>query len=113
MSKNIIGETFKQFLIGGSFVAGISIISNYFDPIFGGLLAGIPIGLPTIYFIKKVNAHAYITNLSMTTILLCVTTILYYYLFVHIKWEKNTAIIPTMTFWFSAIIIIYLIEKIK
>ena len=113
MSKNAVSETIKQFIIGGTFVGGISIISNYVDPIFGGLLAGIPIGLPTIYFIQQSKAHAYISNLSMTTILLCVTTLLYYYLFVHIKWKKNTAIIPTMSFWFFSILVIYYIEKMK
>ena len=110
MSTNY-SEILKEFLIGGTTVAGISYLGNYVDPILAGLLAGIPMGLPTIYFIQQAKAEAYIRNLSFTTVLLCITTLLYYYLFVKLNVGKNIGIVYTMSFWFISIIAIYYIEK--
>lgn len=104
-------EIIKQFLIGGSFVSGITFLGNYVDPILAGLIAGIPIGLPTIYYVKSSKAHTYIKNLSVTTILLSSVTLLYYYLYVHLKWDKNSTIIFTMTIWFIVVLLIYWFQK--
>ena len=106
-----VSKILKEFLIGGGMVAGISYLGNYTDPILAGLIAGIPIGLPTIYFIQQSKAIPYITNLSLTTILLCVVTLAYFYIFVKLKWGKNISIAYTMIFWFLAVMVIYYIQK--
>ena len=112
MSKSVqVGEILKQFAIGGTMVASISLVGNFVDPILAGLLAGIPVGLPTIYFIQNSQALPYIKNLSITTFLLLFVTLLYYFLFTKIKMDKNYTIIPTMGIWFLAVFVIYFIQK--
>ena len=106
-----LGEVLKQFAIGGTMVASISLVGNFVDPILAGLLAGIPVGLPTIYFIQKSQALPYIKNLSMTTFLLMFVTLLYFYLYAKVKMDKNYAIIPTMSLWIVAVLVIYFIQK--
>ena len=112
MSKSIqIGEVLKEFAIGGTMVASISLVGNLVDPVLAGLLAGIPVGLPTIYFIQKSKALPYIKNLSMTTFLLMFVTLLYFYLYAKVKMDKNYAIIPTMSIWIVVILIVYFVQK--
>jgi hypothetical protein len=101
----------KEFLFGGTMVASISILANFVDPILAGLLAGIPIGLPTIYFISKDKATSYITNLSITTFMLLAVTLLYFYLYTKKKWSKNITILYTMFIWLISVIIIYVLQK--
>lgn len=101
----------KEFLFGGIMVSSISFVSKFVDPILAGLLAGIPIGLPTIYFISKDKATPYITNLSLTTFILLVFTLIYYYLYTKKKWSKNITILYTMLIWFISVVIIYIIQK--
>ena len=48
-----MNEIIKQFLIGGTFVSGISYMANYVNPVLAGLLAGVPIGLPSTFFIQQ------------------------------------------------------------
>lgn len=104
----------KPFLTGGLFVAGISFIGNKVDPILAGLLAGLPIGLPSTYFISDKKAPKYVLNLAYTTILLTIVTILYTFIYVikH-NTDKNTGIIISMSVWFVLVSLIYIYQKYK
>ncbi|GAG78500.1 unnamed protein product, partial [marine sediment metagenome] len=74
---------FKEFLIGGTFVAVISGLGNYVDPLLAGLLAGVPIGLPsTIFIIGKTKSKAYVINLTIAVIMLMIVTFLFYYIYI-------------------------------
>jgi len=101
----------KEFLFGGTMVATISYLANFIDPRLAGLLAGIPIGLPTIYFICKDKAVPYIKNLSITTFILLAVTLLYFYLYTKKKWSKNITIIYTMSIWVILVFFIYGIQQ--
>ena len=107
----IFCDSLKQFLMGGTLVSGISLISNYVNPVLGGLLAGVPIGLPTIYFINNINAPSYIKNLILTTFLLFIITLVYYILYIKYNFGKNITIIYSVSIWLIAVIIIYLLQK--
>lgn len=107
----------KEFLIGGTFVAGISYIGNYVDPLLAGLLAGIPIGLPSAYFIlNKQKSKEYVRNLALTTIVLTFVTILFYFTFVKYDFDKNVGITISMGIWLIIVLILWktrFVEKIK
>jgi hypothetical protein len=102
-------EIIKQFVIGGVFVSGISYVGNFVNPVLAGLLAGLPIGLPSTYFIlTSSKAKDYVSSLALTTILLTIVTCLFYYLFVHTGYlTKNIGIVVSMTIWLTGVILIW------
>jgi hypothetical protein len=108
-------EIMKQFIIGGVFVSGISYVGNYVNPVLAGLLAGLPIGLPSTYFIlNSTKAKQYVSNLSLTTILLTFVTCLFYYLYVHAGYmSKNMGIAFSMSIWLIGVILIWQLREIK
>ena len=108
-------EIIKQFIIGGVFVSGISYVGNYANPVLAGLLAGLPIGLPSTYFIlNSTKAKQYVSNLSLTTILLTFVTCLFYYLYVHAGYmSKNMGIAFSMSIWLIGVILIWQLREIK
>ena len=108
-------EIMKQFIIGGVFVSGISYVGNYVNPVLAGLLAGLPIGLPSTYFIlNSTKAKQYVSNLSLTTILLTFVTCLFYYLYVHAGYmSKNMGIAFSMSIWLIGVILIWQLRETK
>ena len=101
-------QIIKEFLIGGTFVAGISYIGNYVDPLLAGLLAGVPIGLPSAYFIlSKQKSKEYVRNLALTTIVLTFVTILFYFTFVKYDLDKNIGIAISMGIWLLIVLILW------
>lgn len=110
-----MSEIIKQFIIGGTFVAGISYIGNYVNPVLAGLLAGLPIGLPSTYFIlNSTKAKDYVSNLALTTILLTMVTCLYYYLYAHAGYlSKNMGIAFSMSIWLLGVVLIWQLRTTK
>lgn len=110
-----MSEIIKQFIIGGTFVSGISYIGNFADPVLAGLLAGLPIGLPSTYFIlNSTKAKAYVSSLALTTILLTMVTCLYYYLYVHAGYlSKNMGIAFSMAIWLIGVVLIWQLKSSK
>jgi len=104
-----MNEIIKQFMIGGIFVSGISYMGNYVNPVLAGLLAGIPIGLPSTFFIhNSIKAKSYVSNLAITTILLTAVTCLFYYLYVKAGYmSKNGGIVLSMGIWIIGVIILW------
>ena len=102
-------EIIKQFIIGGVFVSGISYMGNYVNPVLAGLLAGLPIGLPSTFFIQNsTKAKNYVTYLAITTVLLTTVTCLFYYLYVHAGYmSKNMGIALSMALWIIGVILIW------
>jgi hypothetical protein len=108
-------EIIKQFIIGGVFVSGISYVGNYANPVLAGLLAGLPIGLPSTYFIlNSTKAKQYVSNLALTTILLTFVTCLFYYLYVHAGYmSKNMGIAFSMSIWLIGVVLIWQLRVTK
>jgi len=108
-------EIIKQFVIGGVFVSGISYVGNFVNPVLAGLLAGLPIGLPSTYFIlNDTKAKAYVSNLALTTILLTIVTCLYYYLYAHTgNVSKNMGIAFSMSIWLIGVVLIWQLRTTK
>jgi len=99
---------FKEFMIGGTFVAVISGLGNYVDPLLAGLIAGIPIGLPSTIFINgKLKSKEYVTNLTITSALLLAVTLLFYYIYIKKDIEKKKSIAIAMGIWIIIVFILW------
>ena len=102
----------QSFLAGGSFVATINYIGNHVDPIFAGLLSGLPIPIITTYYIKDSKAKNYVLNLVYTGLAATIVTIIYGILFVWTNnVTKNQGIIIAISLWFLFITLMYYYQK--
>ena len=109
-----MNEIIKSFILGGSFVAVISYISTQVNPVLGGLLAGVPIGLPTIYFIvchKK--SQVFILNLIYSTLILSTVTIVFYLMYQRANISKNISLSSSMLLWLVIVITIWKLRTKK
>jgi len=98
--KNIINSLPIQFLIGGLTVAGISYFSNHLaNTAISGVIASIPIGLPSSIFVKDSKLKGYSTHLLIMTGVLFLATLMFWFLFNHMKINKYVAVLYSMLFW--------------
>lgn len=100
----------KEFLLGGTMVAAISYLGNSVNPLLAGLLGGIPIALPSLYFVQGThNIKVVSTTLLVSTFLLFTTVVIFYYLhFVKQSGEsKNKALIWSMVIWLIITLILW------
>jgi uncharacterized membrane protein (GlpM family) len=100
----------KEFLIGGTTVSAISYVGNNLNPVLAGLIGGIPIALPSLYFIKNDrNIKLVSTTLLVSTLLLFATVVVFYYLrFIRSPGlSKNQAIVQSMLVWLVVTIILW------
>lgn len=103
-----------QFLIGGLTVAGISVLSNKVgDPILAGVVASIPIGMPSTIFVKDEQVKSYTWNLLVMTSVLVLATSVNYYLINHVGVDKYKSAGLSMAVWAGLGLIYYLFEKFK
>lgn len=94
----------KEFLIGGTTVVAISYFGNSVDPLLAGLLGGIPLALPSLYFVTgEQNVKAVSTTLLFSTFLLFLTVVTFYALHYSKKVviPKNRALVISMSVWLA------------
>ena len=99
-----------EFLIGGVAVSTISYFGNHLSPVLAGLIGGIPIALPSLYFINNDrNIKLVSTTLLVSSLLLFITVVVFYYLrFIRSPASsKNQAIVQSMLFWLVVTIILW------
>jgi len=90
-----------QFLIGGLTVSGISYVSNILNnPLLGGIIAGIPLGMPSTIFVKDSNVKGYTWNLMIMSTVLLLSTILNWFLINIVRYDKYTSVMISMALWF-------------
>ena len=111
--QDFLNSTPGQFIIGGTTVSGISYLSNFMNPLLGGIFGGIPIGLPSSVFIDDNKVLSYLENLSVMTIILSIVTISGYLLKKHTKKSKYEIIKITMSIWGITALIYYLLRLYK
>lgn len=91
-------EVLKSFILGGTLIGGSKFISQYIDPSYSPLFAGLPTGLLTIAFISgSENRQIYLKNYILSTITLLSTLLLINLTFSDID-EKS--IIIGFVLWF-------------
>lgn len=103
-----LGALLQSFAVGGSTVAGINYLGNYMSPLAAGIFAGVPIGLPSGYYIGNDKAAAYYSHLVVMTFVLFLATLVTYVLIVNYKMDKNKAIGLGMLTWFMCGLLYYL-----
>ncbi|MDA9298857.1 hypothetical protein N9P79_00660 [Crocinitomicaceae bacterium] len=110
--KKFFNSLAGQFIIGGLTVSGISAFSNQLgNPILAGIIASIPIGMPSTVFVKNNQIESYTwTNLVLTSVLV-ISTMVNYYLINHAGYDKYQSVEISMGIWTGLGIFYYLIAK--
>ena len=87
--QHLMSSTPGQFLIGGLTVAGIGYFGNTAaNPAIAGVIAAMPIGMPSSIFVKDSKVGGYAWNLLMMSFVLQFVTFTNWYLIVHAGWSK-------------------------
>lgn len=93
-------QLIAQFIIGGLTVAGISYYSNSLtDTVLAGVIASIPIGMPTTILVKDSNVKGYATNLLWMTAVLFFVTFTSWFFITKMRYTKYKSVILSMTIW--------------
>lgn len=101
-----------QFVIGGATVAGISYISNNLNnPLLAGIVASIPIGMPSTIFVEDNQLKSYTWNLLVMTSVLVLATLINYYLINHTKYTKYESVDISFSVWAGLGLIYYCVTK--
>ena len=101
-----------QFCIGGATVAGISFISNHLNnPLLAGIVASIPIGMPSTIFVKNSQIMSYTWNLLVMTSVLVLATIVNYYLINHADYNKYESAGISFAIWAGLGAVYYFVAK--
>ena len=110
--KKFVNSLPGQFLIGGLTVAGISAFSNILNnPVLAGIVASIPIGMPSTVFVKDNQVASYTWNLLVMTSVLVLATSTNYYLVNHAGYNKYQSAVVSMAVWAGLGAICYFVEK--
>ena len=100
----------KEFLIGGTTVVAISYFGNNVDPLLAGLLGGIPLALPSLYFVTgDQNVKSVSTTLLFSTFLLFLTVVTFYVLHYSKRADipKNKSLVIAMSVWLAVTICLW------
>ena len=101
-----------QFMIGGATVAGISFISNHLNnPLLAGIIASIPIGMPSTIFVKDSQVLSYTWNLLVMTSVLVLATTINYYLVNHAHYDKYESAGISFAIWAGLGAVYYFVAK--
>ena len=92
-----------QFLIGGLTIAGINYFSNNIaNTAIAGVIAGVPVGLPSTIFVKDAKVSDYSTHLLFMTAILFFVTLLFWVLYHKYKLDKYQGVEIAMGVWVLA-----------
>ena len=99
--KDIVQGIPGQFMIGGLTVAGISYFGNSnINPILAGVIAAMPIGMPSSIFVKDSKVAQYSKNLLLMSIVLFAVTTTNWYFISILKWTKYKSVGVSMVLYF-------------
>ena len=102
-----------QFIIGGLTVAGIAGFSNSLhNALLAGVIASVPIGMPSSIFVSKNELASYTWNLLVMTTVLFLATFVNWYM-ISIGYSKYQSVAVSMFVWAFMGTIYYFIMKKK
>ena len=88
-----------QFIIGGLTVAGIAGFSNRLhNPLLAGIVASVPVGMPSSVFVSKDELASYTWNLLVMTTVLFLATFVNWYM-ISIGYDKYQSVGTSMFIW--------------
>ena len=89
-----------QFLIGGLTVAGITGFSNNLhNPALAGIIASVPIGMPSSVFVKDSEIAEYSWKLLVMMSVLFLATFANWFLITKMKMSKYKSVAIAMSIW--------------
>ena len=107
-----ISQYIQTFIISGCTVTGISYLGNCFNPLVAGIIAGIPIGMPSVLLINKLDKQkSFISYTSVMVFILNMVTILCWYLLTKANYSAKKSVLISMMVWFIGGLIYYFIVK--
>ena len=108
MNKNL--EYVVLFIVGGISIVVTKYLTNEVSPKLGAILATIPIGLFSAYFIvENSKVPDYLENYLKQTAFIVVSTILYLFLLNHMEIKHRNVYLMILSLWI--IFVIYQIFK--
>jgi len=88
-----------NFLIGGLTVSGITYYANVINnPLIAGIIAAVPIGMPSSVLVNDGCLVKYSQNLMAMTAALFIATVIYYYALKH-GYNKYQSVIVGLLVW--------------
>ena len=113
MLKSFVQSIVGQFVIGGLTVAGIAGFSNSLhDPALAGIIASVPIGMPSSVFVSDADVTEYSWNLLVMTSGLFLATFVNWLLLAHVKAPKYESVACAMSVWAIFGAIYYIAGKV-
>jgi len=110
--KLLLNSTPGQFLLGGATVSTIAYFSNNLHPpntALAGLIAAMPIGMPSSVFVDNTQVAQYSWHLLIMSVVLLLSTFSNWYLISHMKLSKYSSVaISLALFWGIGLSYIYL-----
>jgi len=107
-----LNSLFGQFIIGGLTVAGITSFSNQLhNPLLAGIVASVPIGMPSAVFVNDKELPSYSWNLLIMTSGLYLATFVFWFMFNHLKFDKYQSVSVAMSIWAGFGVIYYFFMK--
>lgn len=106
-------EYLKQFLIGGSIIAGSKVVSNLFGPTFAPIVAGMPTGIIASYFLSNDSQRLkFFEGYAISSPLLALTIVIIY-LFAENMKKTSINLISTSGLIFWALLSVIIMNYIK
>jgi hypothetical protein len=88
------------FIVGGTFTVLTKYLTNQLSPKLGAILATLPVGLFSAYFIvHEDKLPSYLSNYLLQTSFLVIATMIYLYLLNHGLLKHRTIYVLIFTFW--------------
>ena len=101
-----------QFLMGGATVAGISYFSNTLtDTVLAGVLASVPIGMPSTIFVKDKHVSGYTLNLLFMTTILLFVTFTNWFMINKMNYSKYVSVTISLFIWLFSGLIYWLVNR--
>lgn len=102
----------RTFLIAGSSVTLISYLANNKNPVLAGIVSGISISIPSLLLINnKSDQHTYTNIMVFMSLLLCLVTIICWFLFIKKGWSSLASVLVSMVIWVLVSSIYYFCKK--
>ena len=115
--KLLLNSTPGQFLLGGFTVSTIAYFSNNLhppNPALAGLIAAMPIGMPSSVFVNNAQVAQYSWHLLVMSVVLLMSTFSNWYLISHMNLSKFSSVaISLALFWGIGLSYIYLTDSAR
>lgn len=113
-NDNIISNIIIPFIIGGLILSTAKYVSSKLhNPKLAAIVAGVPIGLITMYFISTEEAIIYSVDYVYLLLIILMVSILYAKLIQNTKIPKNILVIGALLVWLVLSLLRYKITSSK